>query len=67
MVCLNKPGQGATCMQKHLLNQFCVSGHCSFLEDVSLTFIDKTDPSDPLKEKTTGEVHLRLWHHLEKV
>ena len=30
-------------MQQHLLS------HCGFLEDVSLTFIDKTDPADPLK------------------
>ena len=32
-------------------NYFCTSGHCGFLEDVSLTFIDKTDPSDPLKKE----------------
>ena len=44
-------GQGATCMQQHLFNHFCISGHCSFLEDVSLTFTDKTDPSDPLKRE----------------
>ena len=43
--------QGATCMQQHLFNHFCTSGHCGFLEDVSLTFIDKTDPSDPLKRE----------------
>ena len=44
-------GQGATCMQQHLFNHFCTSGHCGFLEDVSLTFIDKTDPSDLLKRE----------------
>ena len=44
-----KYGQGATCMQQHLFNHFCTSGYCGFLEYVSLTFIDKTDPSDPLK------------------
>ena len=27
------------------------SGHCGFLEDVSLTFIDKTPPSDLLKRE----------------
>ena len=42
---------GATCMQQHLFNYFCTSDLCSFLEDVSLTFMDKTDPSDPLKRK----------------
>ena len=46
-----KYGQGATCKQQHLFNHFCTSGHCGFLEDVSLTFIDKTDPSDPLKRE----------------
>ena len=46
-----KPGQGVTCMQQYLFNHFCTSGHCGFLEDVSLTFIDKTDPSDPLKRE----------------
>ena len=46
-----KHGQGATCMQQHLFNHFCTSGHCGFLEHVSLTFIDKTDPSDPLKRE----------------
>ena len=52
-------GQGATCMQRHLLNHFCASGHCSFLKDVSLTLIDKTNTSDPLKR----EDYLRLWNH----
>ena len=38
-------------MQQHLFNHFCTSGHWGFLEDVSLTFIGKTDPSDPLKRE----------------
>ena len=38
-------------MQQHLFNHFCTSGHWGFLEDVSLTFIDKIDPSDPLKKE----------------
>ena len=46
-----KHGQKATCMQQHLFNHSCTSGHCGFLGDVSLTFIDKTDPSDPLKRE----------------
>ena len=58
-----KHGQRAICMQQHLFNHFCTSGHCGFLEDVSLTFIDKTDPSDQLKRED-GEAQLRLWHHL---
>ena len=44
-----KHGQRATCMQQHFFNHFCIPDHCRFLEDVSLTFIDKTDPSDLLK------------------
>ena len=46
-----KHGQGAKCMQQHLFRHFCIFGHCGFLQDVSLTFIDKTDPSDPLKRE----------------
>ena len=46
-----KHGQGAKCMQQHFFNHFWTSGHCGFLKDVSLTFIDKTDPSDPLKRE----------------
>ena len=46
-----KHGQEATFIQQHLFHHFCTSGHCNFLEDVSLTFVDKTDSSDPLKRK----------------
>ena len=40
----------------HLLNNICLtiictSGHCGFLEGVSLTFIEKTDPCHLLKKK----------------
>ena len=38
-------------MQQHFLNHFCISGHCGFLKDALLTFIDKTDPSDLLKRE----------------
>ena len=40
-----KHGQGATCMQQHLFNHFYTSSRCGF------TFIDKTDPSDPLERE----------------
>ena len=46
-----KHGQGATCMQQHLIKHSCTSGHCGFLGNISLTFIDKTNPSDPLKRE----------------
>ena len=38
-------------MQQHLFNHFCASGDCGFIENLSLTFIDKTDPSDLLKRE----------------
>ena len=47
----SKQGQAVKCMQQHLFNHFCTSGHCVFLEDAPLTFADKTDPSDPLKRE----------------
>ena len=34
------------CMQEHLFSHFSMAGHDGFLNDVSITFIDKTDPSD---------------------
>ena len=42
-----KYSRGGSRMQQHLFNHFCNSGHAGFLNDVSITFIDKTDPSDP--------------------
>ena len=38
-------------MQEHLFKHFSRPGHNEFLNDVSITFIDKTDPSDPLKRE----------------
>ena len=38
-------------MQRHLLEHFNEEGNHGFLEDVSITFIDKTDPSEPLKRE----------------
>ena len=40
-----------TCMQEYLFRYFSSSGHNGFLNDVSITFIDKTDPSDSLKRE----------------
>ena len=37
------------CMQEHLFQHFSSQGYNGFLKDVSVTFLDKTDPSDPLK------------------
>ena len=38
-------------MQQHLFEHFSEEGHHSFLEDVSITLIDKTDPSNPLQRE----------------
>ena len=40
-----------TCMQQHFFEDFSEEGHHSFLEDVSIILIDKTDPSDPLQRE----------------
>ena len=39
------------CMQEHLFSHFSMAGHNGFLNDVSITFIDKTDPTDPLRRE----------------
>ena len=33
------------------VDHFCIPGHARFLDDISITFIDKTDPSDPIKRE----------------
>ena len=38
-------------MQEHLFIHFPAEGHDGFLSDVSIAFIDKTDPSDPLQRE----------------
>ena len=43
--------KGQTLMQQHLLEHFASEGHCSLLEDVTITFIDKTDPKNPNRRK----------------
>ena len=36
-------------MQRHLCEHFNLSGHSVFLNDLSVTLIDETDPKDPTK------------------
>ena len=50
---------GQTCMQQHLFEHFISEDHCSFLEDVTIIFIDKTDPKDPNRRK-------QYWRHALK-
>ena len=40
-----------TCMQQHLFEHFSEEGHHSFLEDASITLIDKTYSSNPLQRE----------------
>ena len=42
--------RGKSCFL-HIFEHFDSPGHKGFLEDVSITFIDKTDPSDPEKRE----------------
>ena len=48
----SKHQRGETCMQQHLYEHFWRSNHNYFISDVSVTFIDKTDPSYPLIHDT---------------
>ena len=42
-------------MQEHLFRHFSSLGHNDFLNDISITFIGKTDPSVPLKRETVWQ------------
>ena len=46
-------------MQQHLFEHFSSEGHKRFLDDVSIIFIDKTDPKDPNKRE-------QYWWHTLK-
>ena len=39
------------CMKEHLFRHFSSLNHNEFLNDVLITFINKTHPSDPLKRE----------------
>ena len=43
--------RGEPCMQEHLFEHFYSEGHNGFLDDVSVTLIDKTDGKDPKKRE----------------
>ena len=38
-------------MQQHLFEHFNSEGHHCFLDEISITLIDKTDPFEPLKRE----------------
>ena len=46
-----KFGRKESCIEEHLHKHFQTEGHNSFLNEVSVTFIDKTNGKNPKKEK----------------
>ena len=50
---------GISCIQKYMYDHFCDSEHSGFLNDVSITFISKTDPSNPIQREN-------YWKHTLK-
>ena len=51
---MNSVGGGITInlmSNEHLFIHLSMAGHNGFLNDVSITFIDKTDQSDPLRRE----------------
>jgi len=46
-----KAEQGIAHMQSHIFEHFSMEGHNGFLEDCIITFIDKTDASDPTRRE----------------
>ena len=49
-----------SCIQENLFEHFNEEGHHGFLEDISITFIDKTDPSAPLKREKYWKSVLKI-------
>ena len=50
-----KHAHGISCMEEHLSERFCDSEHSGFL-NVSITFIDKTDTTNPLQKENIGSI-----------
>ena len=51
-------------MRPLVFERFFSNDHIGFLEDCSITLNDKTDGSDPLEERNTGEEYWRLLLHM---
>ena len=47
-----------SCMQEHLYKHFQSEGHKGFLNEASVTFIDKTDGKDPKKKRKILSVNI---------
>ena len=46
-----KHAKGEPVKQQHLYKHFMLEDHTQFVNDVSIIFIDKTDPTDSLKRE----------------
>ena len=55
--------RGEQCMQRHLYEHFNLPDHSGFFNDVSVTLIDKTDPTDPTKREDYWIHTLKTKHH----
>ena len=55
----HKHAKGESVKQQHLYDHFMLEDHTQFVNDVSIIFIDKTDPTDPLKRE-------QYWRHTLK-
>ena len=58
-----KHAYGISCMQERLYEHFCDSEHSGFLNDVSITFIDKKDPTNPLQRENYWKHTLKILQH----
>ena len=54
-----KHTKGGSVKQQHLYDHFVLEDHAQFVNDVSIIFIDKADPTDPLKRE-------QYWRHTLK-
>ena len=65
-----KHQHGKTCMKQNLYEHFCSSNHNCLISDVSVTFIDETDPSVPLKKgdywRSTLKTMAPFGHNVEE-
>lgn len=52
------------CMQQYLYGHFCDADHKGFISDAAITFIHKTDPSNPLKREDYWRRTLKTMAHL---
>ena len=50
-----------SCMQKHLYEHFCDSEPSGFRNDISIKYIDKTDPNNPPQRENSWKDTLKTF------